>query len=163
MSAGSKAWDFVVGRHGEPGVEAACLALQDAHDQCVALLMWRAWTLGEGLRVTPGQLEQAVETTRIWNREVIAPLRAVRRRAGRPLPGLDEAGRRRLRQGLLEQELAGERALIEALAALVPAAPTAAGPGPDRPAASHIEALAETARLWGGSAPDDLLAKLAGA
>jgi uncharacterized protein (TIGR02444 family) len=157
------AWDFVVRRYAEPGVEAACLALQDDHGQCVSLLLWRTWTIASGLAPADDRLASAVETARTWETAILLPLRAVRRRLAHAVPGVEEAPRRRLRQGLLDQELAAERTLVEALASLVdPGDPAGASPG-ETSAPAAVRALQATVDLWGRDAPDDLLAKLAGA
>ncbi len=157
MTGEAEAWAFIVDRHGAPGVEAACLALQDDHGQCVALLMWRTWTLAAGILVEPQTLEAAVETARIWDADILRPLRAVRRRLKAPAPGVPEAARLDLRRAVLAQELAAERTLIEALAPADPPGSQAPGPPP-----APLDALRSIARLWGGEPPDDLLAKLAG-
>ncbi len=154
--ASADAWTFIVRRYGEPGVQAACLALQDAHGQCVGFLMWRAWTLAVRRPVSPERLDRAVETARIWEVEVAQPMRAARRRLSRPLPDIDDEARGGLRRGALDLEIAAERVLIEALARLIP---TGAVDDTRQP----VAALAQAALAWGGSAPEVLLAKLAGA
>jgi uncharacterized protein (TIGR02444 family) len=163
VTAEARAWDFAVRRYGEPGVAAACLALQDAHGQCVSLLLWRAWTLGEGLALGAETLAQAVAMARTWDGDLLRPLRAARRRAELALPGIGETARGRLREGLLQQELGVERALIEALARLAAAAPTRPPPAPHGAAGPGAGPLAALARLWGEGAPDDLLAKVGAA
>jgi uncharacterized protein (TIGR02444 family) len=163
VSAPASAWDFVVRRYGEPGVEAACLALQDDHGQCVSLLLWRTWTIASGLAPGEDRLALAVETARTWETAILLPLRAVRRRLGSPLAGIDETPRHGLRRGVLDVELAAERTLVEALASLVdPDEPIGASPR-EGPQPAVVQALRATVELWGGVAPDDLLAKLAGA
>jgi uncharacterized protein (TIGR02444 family) len=156
-----RAWDFVVERHAEPGVEAACLALQDRHGQCVSLLLWRAWAEAEAIAAPPPLIEAAVQAARAWDAEVVRPLRAIRRRLKAPLPAIADASREGLRQGVLAQELSAERALIEALEGLACAwpAPSAAAAGA---ADGALGALRVTAIAWGRGAPDDLLAKVAG-
>jgi uncharacterized protein (TIGR02444 family) len=147
-----RAWDFILRLYGSEGVEPACLALQDEHDQCVPLLLWRAWTLAEGRRVDAGLLESAVAVARTWHAEVIAPIRAVRRRLKAPFPSVDDAARLALRQEIATREMSAERLLIETLEAL-------AGP-PGHGAPSPLAELRVTAEAWGMGAPDALLAGL---
>ena len=66
--------------YGLPGVERACLELQDRHRIDVTLLLfcvWRAWEFGE--IVSENDLEAAELAIGAWRREVIEPLRRARR------------------------------------------------------------------------------------
>jgi uncharacterized protein (TIGR02444 family) len=141
-------WAFALEVYARPEVERACLALQDDHGQCVGLLLWRLWASREGLEVE-ALAGRAAELARRAEREVLGPLRVVRRRL---------KGEPQLREAVFTAELAAERWLIEGLAAL----------GQERARAPEVrdEALALGAlnrmvEAWGASAPADLLAKLA--
>lgn len=147
-----RAWDFILRLYGSEGVEPACLALQDEHDQCVPLLLWRAWTLAEGRRVDGRLLTSAVATARAWHGEVIAPIRTVRRRLKAPFSSVDDAARLVLRQEIATREMAAERLLIDALEALT-------GPPGDGASPPLVE-LHRTAAAWGHDAPDSLLTGL---
>lgn len=150
-----KLWDFATRVYADPGVQAACLALQDDHGQCVSFLLWRLWTLKEGRPVDGALLGDAVLTARTWETAATAPLRAVRRRL-KTLPSTIPADSQgRLREAILAAELESERLLLDALEAATPA-PAGLSPGPER-------ALAAAALAWGGAhaAPAKLLKVLA--
>jgi len=148
-------WDFAAEIWRRPGLEAACLALQDDDGQCVPLLLWRLWTLAERRAVSAGTVAAAVAVARGWNDSVVAPLRAIRLVLRPPRPPVDDDARLALRARLRDAELAAERALFEALEGL-----TTAGGGPwDAP----LPALLELARAWGAPAPEERLAGLAAA
>ncbi len=146
-------WDFALAVYGRPGVEAACLALQDAHGQCVPLLLWRAWALDRPL--DPSALTSAVRLARDWQVRVVAPLRAVRRDLAAQAPPIVDADRRSLRDAVKASELAAERALLVGLEALTP-------PG-ETPRGAAVDALAELAQTWSAPAPIALLSHLAAA
>jgi uncharacterized protein (TIGR02444 family) len=73
-------WTFSLAFYGRPGVAAACLALQDEHGLDVNLVLlccWLGWS-GRG-RLDAAALAAADRSVAAWRREVIQPLRAVRR------------------------------------------------------------------------------------
>ncbi|HWA60208.1 MAG TPA: TIGR02444 family protein [Caulobacteraceae bacterium] len=143
-------WDDAVRRYAAPGVAEACLALQDAHGQCVPLLLWRLWALDQGRPVDGVVLRRAAEAARAWQGAAIAPLRQVRRRLKDAVAGPPGPQQEALRQAVKAAELEAERQLLAALEALTPP------PAPIRPAADVAAALAETAAAWGApvSRPD---------
>ena len=144
-------WPFALDRYGRPGVEAAMLALQDDHGQCVPLLLWALWLAESGRPATKHALAQGATLARAWQDAAVAPLRDLRRRLRLPGPGAKS--RERLRQGVKALELDAERMLLEML--------EQASPAPSGVAASPADALADAVRAWGGEAPDHLLAELA--
>ena len=81
---------FAVGLYGRPGVADACLLLQDGCGVNIPILLMAAWLAARGSRATPSLLEGAGETVGDWHREVVEPLRIVRRRlksGPAPAPG----------------------------------------------------------------------------
>lgn len=67
-------------------------------------------------------MRTAIELARPWERDVVAPLRAARRALDNPFEGLAEPTRGRLRDETSAAELAAEKALLEALGTMTPAA-----------------------------------------
>ncbi len=146
-------WDFAVATYRRPGVEEACLALQDDHRQCVPLLLWRLWVLDRVIDAT--DLRRAVDVARKWETAVVAPLRSVRRGLRESFPAVADDARLALREKLKAAELLAERVLLESLERLTIAGGSAH--------ADAIAALAELVDAWGGDAPAPLLARLAAA
>ncbi len=72
-------WEFALALYARPGVEAACLRLQDEAGVDVCELLWRCWLLRHGARPSPA-LEAALPAVLAWQQEVTVPLRALRRR-----------------------------------------------------------------------------------
>jgi uncharacterized protein (TIGR02444 family) len=148
-------WAFAGRIHARPGVEAACLSLQDDHGQCVSFLMWRLWTLAEGRPVDAALLGDAVLAARTWETAATGPLRTVRKRL-KTLPApIAAEGQARLREAIKAAELESERLLLEALEAMTPPS-SGLNPGAER-------GLATAALAWGGpaAAPAKLLRVLA--
>ncbi len=100
--ASSPLWDFALALYGRPGVETACLHLQDDAGIDVTELLWRCWLYRHGL--ASGEAPEAVGR---WQAEVTAPLRRLRRALK------DEARHRKgvaaLRERLKGCELDAER------------------------------------------------------
>jgi uncharacterized protein (TIGR02444 family) len=147
-----KLWEFALSVYGRPGFEAACLALQDEHGQCVPFLLWRLWAVAEGRGIDPVLLAGAAETARAWEDAATVPLRDIRRRLKRRFPPVSDSARAALREDLKAAELNAERLLLETLEALTPP-PSAAGFG-------AAEALAEATAAWGAPLNGEVLADL---
>jgi uncharacterized protein (TIGR02444 family) len=108
MSAGL--WDYACALYGRPGVQAACLDVQDRSGLDVTLLLFCCWAAARGApALSPALLREVHARTRPWADEVTAPLRALRRRlaagpAEMPLPE-----RQHLRGQVQAVELEAER------------------------------------------------------
>ncbi len=151
-----KLWEFAGRIHARPEVEAACLALQDDHGQCVSFLLWRLWTLAEGRPVDAVLLGDTVIAARTWETAATSPLRDVRRRLKTaPMP-VTPAGQAALREAIKTAELQSERLLLDALETMTPPG-AGLNPGLER-------GLMTAALAWGGgAAPKALLRVLAAA
>lgn len=142
-------WEWASAVYARPGVEAACLRLQDEHGQNVAYLLWAVWAGTEDAAV----LGAGAELARAWDAAALLPLRQARRGLKADLPPVDAAARQALRDDVKAAELMAERILLEALAGL---SPTRVGEIP-------IAALEAASAAWGRPAPRYVLAELAAA
>lgn len=146
-------WDWAVRAYAADGVQAACLDLQDSADQDVPLLLWAAWCARTGRPLDAETLEAAVDLTRAWRDQAIAPLRAVRQRLKIRHPDLDDTAREAVRSQVKAAELAAEKALLQGLADQ--------SPPPAVAAHDVLTALAATSRAWSPRVPRALLQTLA--
>lgn len=146
-------WDWALKAYAAPGVQEACLQLQDGTGQNVPLLLWAGWTAATGRVLDEDAIEGACDCARAWDAAAITPLRTLRRTLRNTNPDIDNAARESLREAVKVVELAAERHLMAGLEALAPA-PTS----PPRPA---IDALAAVARVWSRVVPRPALTKLA--
>ena len=133
-------WDWIVEIYGRPGVEPACLALQDEHGQSTPYLLWAVWAGGRGGLVHERCLTAAAIAWP-WERAVTHPLRAARLGLKPAFASIDDPARRALRARIKADELEAERLLLQALEPLAEPA--------DTPQLSAGPALRLAAEAWG--------------
>jgi uncharacterized protein (TIGR02444 family) len=120
--------------YDRPGVAAVCLALQDRHGQHVNLVLFALWVGASGRgRLSAADLDAAKAALTPWYAAVIAPLRALRRRAK------DEPDAAALYAALKAAELEAERVAQDRLERLAPQ-PGAADASPRDDAAANLAA-----------------------
>ena len=146
-------WDFAVAIHGEPGVDAGLIDLQDNHGQCVSYLLWAVWAARHGRPLDASALALGADLARDWEAEVTAPLRSARRNLKRSCPPMADVRREALRSKVKAVELSAERALLEALEAATPKRAGKAG-------ADVAERLRAAMAVWSAPAPASALAPL---
>lgn len=122
---GNDFWRYSLRVYRLPGIEAACLALQDEAGTDTNLLLWCCWQASLGRALAKRDLRRAMAATARWQAEVILPLRRARRSLKARPQGLPEGWadglRKRIAAAELEMEYAEQRALYE-LAQGLPAA-----------------------------------------
>src|SRR4051794_8431453 len=72
-------WRFSLRIYRAPGVEQACLELQERCGADVNLLLFCGWTGRGGRQLDRRKLKTAINRVGRWQSEVIAPLRLARR------------------------------------------------------------------------------------
>lgn len=87
LGTSSAFWDFSLRVYAQPQVAAACLGLQERHGLDVNLLLLGCWLGAHG----PGHLGEVTwrdlcAQVAVWQAQVVAPLRQVRRRLKDMLP-----------------------------------------------------------------------------
>lgn len=74
-------WQFALSLYGQPGVAESCLALQDRYGVDVNVLLIALFALTErGVALNSQDVKHADDAVRAWRREVVQPLRGIRRR-----------------------------------------------------------------------------------
>lgn len=140
-------WDWSVAAYERPEVAEACLDLQDAHGHNTCYLLWAAWSGA----AEPGLLARAAETARVWEADIVAPLRGARRALKAIASPASDPHREALREQVKAAELMAEQALLEALGRLLPA----------RRSPDTLQALLAAAQAWGQPVPEAGLTRLA--
>lgn len=79
MSDAGSFWAWSVEIYARPGVAEACLALQDLRGVDVNLLLLGLWLATRGRTLPPETAATLAEQAATWQREVVRPLRDVRR------------------------------------------------------------------------------------
>lgn len=127
-------WRFSLAFYARPGIPDALIALQDRAGFDVNLMLFALWRGAvHGQRLQASELRAAAAAVAPLRREVVGPLRDLRRR----LKTVGDAGIWALRRRVLGLELAAERAAQSRLAALLAAAQSEA----DRCAAAEANLL----------------------
>lgn len=146
-------WDWALTAYAAPGVQEACLQLQDAGGQNVPLLLWAAWTAATGRALDEDAIEAACDCARAWDQVAVSPLRSLRRTLKAVNPDIDNVARENLREAVKAVELSAERHLMAGLQALALA--------PTTPPRQTMEALVAVSRVWSRVTPRPLLQTLA--
>lgn len=121
--AADSLWRYALAAYGAEGVSGLCLDLQDSHGLDVPMLLFALWAGTRGGLSAPS-LERAERVAEDWSRETVQPLRAVRRalKAGPPASwpptGPDASAVEAYRERVKGVEVAAERLLLDALAAI---------------------------------------------
>jgi uncharacterized protein (TIGR02444 family) len=138
LSAAEEFWKFSLDFYARPGVEAACLALQDQHGRDINIMLYLCWLgLAARGRVDEAGLARAEEAMAPWRRAAIEPLRKARR----GLNPTERDGIAALYEAAKAIELAAERMGQQQLAALAP-------PPAPRPAAARAADAAANLTLY---------------
>lgn len=72
-------WDYSLARYERPGVAEACIGLQDRLGADVNVLLFCCWAGHRGHRLSAEQLGRLLDASRPWQRDIVEPLRQVRR------------------------------------------------------------------------------------
>jgi uncharacterized protein (TIGR02444 family) len=73
-------WDYSLQLYGLPGVEEACLTLQDEFDLDVNIVLFCLWSGAEGPgQLTAAEISECIARGGRWQREVVQRLRYIRR------------------------------------------------------------------------------------
>lgn len=103
-------WEFAVALYEEEDVKAACLRVQARYGLSISLLLGAIWIGVNGLgRLGATDLETAIRRAVEWHRDVIEPIRALRRQLRQQPPAGVELQTQKLRHQLVEAELGAER------------------------------------------------------
>lgn len=142
-------WTFSLKIYRIEGVPPACLTLQDLHGVDVNVMLYGLWLASQGRALSRADMRSIVDAMEVWKRQVVVPLRGVRRllkdpvaASGKAGPAFAEAGVLALRDQIKKIELEAERLQQEALYALRPAANWGEAAEPDAAARQNLDAYA---------------------
>jgi uncharacterized protein (TIGR02444 family) len=114
-------WSFALSTYARPGVEAACLRLQEQGAD-VCLLLCGAWLERRGVALTLERTQALRQIAEPWQSQVVGPLRQLRMQ-WRAVAQQDQP-LAALRERVKALELEAERELLTRLATLATAWPT---------------------------------------
>ena len=137
---GSPFWRFSLRFYRQPGVADACIALQDGCGVDVNLLLFLLWLAASKRGVGHGEVAALYAKTLSWRDDVVAPLRAVRRKLKAGSSLVEAATAEFFRTRIKAVELEAERLQQEALFALAGSLTTTADPSVEAAARANIAA-----------------------
>ena len=132
-------WTFSLGYYRGAGVSEACLELQDNCGVDVNVVLFLLWLATQKRQVAETEVRRIAEKVRPWQADVIAPIRALRRKLKGDAPLLDKGAAELFRTKIKAVELRSERLQQEAMCAL-------AGSLKSEPAAATRSRRARTSR-----------------
>jgi len=100
-------WDFALALYAKPGVEAACLTLQEQGDQDVCEVLFHCWLYASGLEVLPDAVARQREQRLQWQGRVTEVLRSLRRELKASAASSESV--KALRETIKQAELMAER------------------------------------------------------
>jgi uncharacterized protein (TIGR02444 family) len=158
---GSPFWRFSLRFYREPGVADACIALQDVCGVDVNILLFLLWLATEQRRVPLAVLQGVCAETDGWHREVVVPLRTLRRRLKDGVPLMERGAAELFRTRIKAVELESERLQQEALHGLANGLPTLAASSVEDAAHANVEAYEQAVgRAFTPAAVDHLVGAL---
>jgi len=127
---GMNFWSFSLQIYAKPGVAPACIALQDGLGLDVNLLLYCCWHGRAGRKLGEDDIRRAVGVVDGWQRDVVQPLRAVRRRLKTGVPPITAGECEALRRKVNDLEIESER-IAQAALEFLPAPPSGRRPAVD--------------------------------
>jgi len=115
---GSPFWRFSLGFYRQPGVADACIALQDGCGIDVNILLFFLWLATAKRQVSPAAAQAVCAQAGPWRDDVVAPLRALRRKIKDGSWFVERNTAELFRTKIKAVELESERLQQEALFAL---------------------------------------------
>ncbi len=107
IAKGNPLWDFVSWAYAEPGVEKACLALQNRLGADVNMVLFCAWLAYRGTGTThlARFLGAALKLSRDWQRNLVEPLRGCRENLKDVIETSSLVGNDRVAAGALRERI----------------------------------------------------------
>jgi uncharacterized protein (TIGR02444 family) len=118
-------WTFSLKLYRMPDVATACVKLQDLHGIDVNVMLFGCWLASQGRQLSRVEMHEIVDAADTWRRQVVVPLRSVRRILKSPVDAAGKGARAfdieailAMREKIKAVELESERLQQEALFAL---------------------------------------------
>ena len=116
----SQLWDFATKLYSAASVEEACLGLQDRRGLDVNLVLFCIWVAASGRgKLTEEEMSAGTDASVVWQSQVVAPLRHVRRYLKGPITPADGRLGAELARFVSESELYSEHMEVQILSEIV--------------------------------------------
>lgn len=104
----SSFWAFSLKFYSQPGIDDICLDLQDRFGADVNIVLYVLWQAHRGQRLSKSDIHKVVEFAGLWQKNVVEPLRKVRRFLKTPPSGWPSQDVNQFRQRVKAEELQAE-------------------------------------------------------
>lgn len=116
----SQLWDFASKLYSRDGVAEACLQLQDRRGLDVNMVLFCIWVAASGRgELSPDEMMKGIDAGRIWQSEVVTPLRHVRRYLKGSIAPADNRLGAELGRVITECELYSEHMEVQVLSEII--------------------------------------------
>ena len=112
-------WDYAVEIYNRPGMSDLCLMFQDECGLDICVILFISWCSKQGILIEENLLTQVDQSVSVWNRDVVTPLRGIRRELNLDSKGITQKTVPDFREHLKALELEAEHLELNALADLV--------------------------------------------
>ena len=112
-------WDYAVEIYCRPGMSDLCLMFQDDYGADVSIILFISWCSTQGIRIDDQLLTRVEQSVGVWNRDVVAPLRGMRRELKLDSRGITRKTVSAFREKLKALELEAEHLELNTLAGLI--------------------------------------------
>ena len=119
--AGAACWQFALKFYDRPGISDLLIGLQDEQSVDVNLVLFLCWCGATGrMPFDEGQLSAAQDSIAVWQTDVTAPLRQIRRQIKGGVANVALEASDPFREEIKRLELASERIAQSVLAEIAP-------------------------------------------
>ena len=109
-------WDFALTYYAKPQVAETCVQVQDEQGVNVCLLIALRWLDARGELLSTVQFAQLIEQVQPWMRDIVEPLRQMRRQLKLPIAAFAQDDlQAQIRTSIKQAELLAEKKLLLAL------------------------------------------------
>lgn len=163
-AAAQPIWDFVLGYYRQQGVSEAAIALQDSVGIDVNMILFLMWLSGRGKTLAEADMRKLGETSHSWQRQVVVPIRNIRRLLKENAPFVAQETALAYRKKVQALEIEGEQLELNAMADAAKTASLSAAASTEQAARDNLATFAKvTGKPFPGDAVEAFVRALAGA
>jgi uncharacterized protein (TIGR02444 family) len=134
-------WDFVLIYYRQPGFSETAIMLQDSAGIDVNMILFLMWVAAQKRSLSAAEVKAIGEKSHAWQRNVVVPLRGVRRLLKENAPLVEAAAAQDYRKKVQALEIEGEQLQLNAMAGLLAGVPTQPTPTAEAAARASLAAF----------------------
>jgi uncharacterized protein (TIGR02444 family) len=134
-------WDFVLNYYKQEGVSPAAIALQDTIGIDVNMVLFLMWLAGSKRTLSEAEVRRVGETSHPWQRQVVIPIRAIRRLLKDNAPLVPQQTALDYRKKIQALEIEGEQLQLNAMGDMVKDLKPGSAPSAGEAARANLKAF----------------------